>query len=166
MRHPVPTSSEPRIRAFASGWTVVGVAAVFAWAVYRLGGRGLTTIQGGLAGIEWSVLIALTAAFVYGEGFRTLDRRWVPELVTRALRLREERNVLFFVLAPLYGLRLVGSDRAELLRGWLGTGAIVVAVVIVRSFPAPWRGIVDFAVASALAWGLVAILRRVPAAVS
>lgn len=158
--------SERRIRAFASGWMVVGVAAVLSWAVYRLGGRGLTTIRGGLAGLEWSALIALTAAFVYGEGFRTLDRRWVPELVTRALRLREERNVLFFVLAPLYGLRLVGSDRAELLRGWIGTGAIVVAVVVVRSFPEPWRGIVDFAVASALAWGVVAILRRVPAAVS
>jgi hypothetical protein len=36
----------------------------------------------------------------------------------------------------------------------------------VAGLPAPWRGIVDFSVAVALVWGLVAILRRVPAAVA
>ena len=150
--------SERQVGAVVSGWAVLGVAAILAWAVYRLGGRGLDVIQQGLDGFEWSVLIVLTLGFVYGEGVRSLDRKWVPGVVERARRLRDQ-SVLLWILAPLYGLSLVGTERRELVRGWLGTSAIVLMV------PAPWRGIIDFAVAAALSWGVVAILRRVPAAV-
>ena len=107
----------------------------------------------------------LPVAFVYGEGFRALDRRWVPMLVERALLLRDDPRLFVRLLAPLYGLSLVGAGRDDLIRGWLLTTAILGAVLIVRTLPDPWRGIVDFAVAAALAWGLVAILRRVPEAV-
>lgn len=157
--------SEARIDAVVSGWTVLGVAALFSSAIYRLGSRGVATIRGGLGWMEWAALILLTAGFVYAEGVRALDRRWVPGLVERARRLREEPGIVLPLLGPLYGLSLVGSDRSALARGWLATTSIVVAIIVVRSFPDPWRGIVDFAVAAALAWGLVAILRRVPKAV-
>lgn len=151
-----------RLPALVSAWTLIGVAALFTSAIYRLGTRGVATIQAGLGWGEWLVLVLLTVAFVYGEGFRALDRRWVPRLVERALLLRDEPRVLVRLVAPLYGLSLVGAARDDLIRGWLLTTAILGAVLIVRALPDPWRGIVDFAVAAALAWGLVAILRRVP----
>ena len=151
-----------RLPALVSAWTLIGVAALFTSAIYRLGARGVATIQAGLGWGEWLVLVLLTVAFVYGEGFRALDRRWVPRLVERALLLRDEPRVLVRLVAPLYGLSLVGAARDDLIRGWLLTTAILGAVLIVRALPDPWRGIVDFAVAAALAWGLVAILRRVP----
>ena len=154
-----------RIGAVVSAWTLIGVAALFATAIYRLGGRGIATIQAGLGWGEWSVLVLLTVAFVYGEGFRALDRRWVPRLVERALLLRDDPRVLVRLVAPLYGLSLVGAARDDPIRGWLLTTAILGAVLIVRASPDPWRGIVDFAVSAALAWGLVASLRRVPEAV-
>jgi len=153
-----------RVRTTTARVDVADRAAVFAWAVYRLGGRGMEAIQGGLDWREWTALVALTVGFVYGEGVRALDRRWIPALVDRARRLPHESRTLQ-MLAPLYGLGLVGSDRGELLRGWLTTFGIVVAVLVIKAFPSPWRGIVDFAVAAALAWGCIAILRRVPAAV-
>ena len=154
-----------RLRAVVSAWTLIGVAALFASAIYRLGARGVETIQAGLGWGQWSLLVLLTVAFVYGEGFRVLDRRWVPMLVERALLLRDHPRLLVRLLAPLYGLSLVGAGRNDLIRGWLLTTSILGAVLIVRTLPDPWRGIVDFAVAAALAWGLVAILRRVPEAV-
>lgn len=157
--------AEDRRGAVVSAWTLLGVAGVFGWAVYRLGKRGLSAIQGGLDGLEWTALVVLTVGFVYGEGIHALDRRWIPGLVRRARRLRGERGIVLPLLGPLYGLSLVGRDTRELVRGWLGTSAIVAAVLIIRAFPEPWRGIVDFAVAAALAWGLIAILRRMPAAV-
>ncbi len=86
-------------------------------------------------------------------------------LVERALLLRDDPRLFVRLLAPLYGLSLVGTRRDDLIRGWLLTTGILGAVLIVRTLPDPWRGIVDFAVAAALAWGLVAILRRVPEAV-
>ena len=135
---------------------------MFASSIYRLGTRGVVTIQAGLGWGEWSMLVLLTVAFVYGEGFRVLDRRWVPSVVERALLVRDDPRLLVRLLAPLYGLSLVGARRDDLIRGWLLATAILSAVLIVRALPDPWRGIVDFAVAAALAWGLVAILRRLP----
>ncbi len=148
-----------------SAWTLIGVAGLFASAIYRLGTRGVAAIQAGLGWGEWSVLVLLTVAFVYGEGFRALDRRWVPGLVERAVLLRDDPRLFVRLLAPLYGLSLVGVGRDALIRGWLLTTAILGVVLIVGTLPDPWRGIVDFAVAAALSWGLVAILRRVPEAV-
>lgn len=145
-----------------SAWTVIGVAALFAGATYRLGARGLETIQNGLEPGQWAALAGLLVAFTYGEGIVALDRRWVPRLFERARRLRDERRLLVRILAPLYGLSLVGTSRGELVRGWLTTSAIVGAIWLVRSFPDPWRGIIDLSVAVALAWGVVAILRRMP----
>ena len=148
----------------APAWAVFGVSALFASATYRLGERGVAVIRDGLGGWEWTALAGLTLVFVYGEGFLALDRKWVPGLMRRVRELREERSLVLRLLAPLYGLSLIGAPRAKLLSSWLGTLAIVGAILIIRVLPAPWRGIVDFAVAAALAWGLVAILRRLPSA--
>jgi hypothetical protein len=156
--------TDGRLRAVVSAWTLLGVAALFATSIVRLGSRGIATIQRGLEWGEWSGLIFLTVAFVYGEGFRALDRRWVPRLLERALLLRDDPRLSVRLLAPLYGLALVGVGRGDLIRGWLVVAAILGAVLTVRVLPDPWRGIIDFAVAAALSWGLVAILRRVPEA--
>lgn len=148
----------------APAWAVIGVSALFATATYRLGGRGVAVIRDGLGGWEWMALAGLTLAFVYGEGFLALDRKWVPGLMRRARELKDERSLLLRLLAPLYGLSLIGAPPSKLWPSWLGTLAIVCAVLVLRFLPDPWRGIIDFAVAAALAWGLVAILRRIPAA--
>jgi len=145
---------------------VLGVSALFSAAIWRLGGRGVTTIQAGLGGFEWVVLVLLTAVFVYGEGYRALDRQWVPGLIRRARALGHAGSAWLRLLGPLYGMALIGVERPRMLRAWAGTVAIVGAVLLVRLFPEPWRGIVDFAVAAALAWGLVGILRRLPAALA
>lgn len=157
-----PRTANPPSR-IAPLWAVAGVSALFAWAVWRLGWRGLMTIRGGLAGLEWAILVVLTVAFVYAEGYRALDRRWVPGLIERARALRFEHRSLVRLLAPLHGMALIAVSRGRLVRAWLGTLAIVAAILLVRTLPEPWRGIVDFSVAAALAWGLVAIVRRVPA---
>jgi hypothetical protein len=56
-------------------------------------------------------------------------------------------------------MSLVGAPRRTLARAWLGVALIVLAVLVVRSLPEPWRGIVDAAVAAALLVGLFAIVR-------
>lgn len=142
-------------------WALAGVAALFGSAVFRLGGRGIETIVHGLAPLQWVALTVLTFVMVYGEGVVALQRRWVPKLIERARALRDERFGLQ-LLAPLYGLSLVGAPAPRLIRAWLGTTAIVTAILIVRSLPDPWRGIIDFSVAAALGWGLVSIARRAP----
>lgn len=147
----------------AAVWALVGVSGLFGAAVFRLGRRGVDTIVGGLTPTYWGVLLALTCVMVYGEGILALQRRWVPKLIERARAVRGE-PLWLQMLGPLYGLSLVGAPPKRVLRAWLGTSAIVAAVLIVRSLPEPWRGIVDFAVASALGWGLLMIVVNAPRA--
>ena len=118
-------------------------------------------MEHGLSPLQWGVLAALTLVFVLGEGRSALQRRWGPAVLDRARGLRR-RSSAIRLLAPLHGLGLVGTARPTLLRAWGTTGAIVAAVLVVRSFPEPGRGITDFAVAAALAWGVGALLLRAP----
>jgi hypothetical protein len=150
----------------AMWWGLLGVALLFATAAFRLGERGIQTMAAGLAPLEWLALLGLTAVFVYGEGVRALQRRYVPHVMRRVELLRAEPRGWYLLLAPLHALSLIGGSRGLLLRAWAGSFAIAAAVAIVRSFPEPWRGITDFAVAAALAWGTCALacaaLRRAP----
>ena len=117
-------------------------------------------MRGGLDPVEWVAFLLLAAAFVYGEGVRALGRRWVPAVVARARELGPQSPLWQRVLAPLYAMSLVGASRVVLARAWVGVALIVLAVLVVRALPDPWRGIVDGAVALALSWGLVVIVRR------
>lgn len=148
----------------ATAWALLGPALLFLFAVYRLGQRGLATVQEGLTPREWLILLALTAAFVVGEGVGALQGRWVPRLVERASRLRHEGGRVYRLLAPLYGMSLIGAPAQRVARSWGLTLGIVGMVLIVRAFPEPWRGITDLAVAAALLWGLGAIVARAPEA--
>lgn len=143
-----------------TAWALTGVALLFGYAVLRLGVRGAQTIAAGLEVGEWAALVVLTALFVWGEGVRALQRRYVPFVVERARTLPRDGRRLYDVLAPLYAMALVGARPGLLARAWAGTAAIALAVVVVAALPTPWRGIVDFAVAAALAWGLGALVRQ------
>lgn len=150
-------AAEIRGGSLAWWWAVAGVTALFGNAVFRLGSRAFSTVAAGLSPVEWLALVALTVFFVYAEGVRALQRRWVPRMLGRAAELRRRRSA-YRLLAPLYAMSLVGAPIATLLRAWGGVAAIVLAIILIRYVPEPWRGIVDFGVSAALAWGIVAIV--------
>lgn len=141
----------------ARWWGLIGVAALFVQAFTRLGARGVSAMRGGLSAFEWTALVLLTIIFVYGEGVRALQRRWIPHVIRRLEQLPRE-SLLQRILAPLYAMSLTGAPARTLLYAWGGVAAIILMVLVVSRFPDPWRGITDFAVAAALAWATVALL--------
>ena len=152
------TSVDTREGRLATGWALISLVLLFATAVVRLAARGIETIRAGLDPAEWLALVVLMALFIYGEGVRGLQRRWVPAVLRRVAELRTGRCVSHWMLAPLHAMLLIGAPKATLWRAWAGVAAIVAAVLIVRSLPEPWRGMTDISVAAALAWGLIVIL--------
>jgi hypothetical protein len=139
-------------------WGLLGVVLLFATAVLRLGERGVDAVRAGLGAGEWLVLVVLTAAFVYGEGVRALQRRWVPWVLARLRMLDGERRAWYRALAPLHAMAFIGAPRRLIAAAWGGSFAIFLAVLVVSRFPDPWRGIVDFAVASALLWATLVLI--------
>ena len=152
------THVSDRIKLHVAAWAVGGIALTFVEAIARLGLRGWRAVEGGLSGPQWLALVGMTLALGYFEGHRALQRRFAPDVVARALELAGQPITARSWLAPLHATSLLGSDRAALARAWLAVAAIAGAVAIVRALPDPWRAIIDLAVASALAWGLVALL--------
>jgi hypothetical protein len=142
-------------------WAVAGVGLLFLEGILRLGARAVSFVQGGLDGLEWLGLVLVVALFTYGEGHRALQRHFAPAVVARALSAGARLTGCMSVLAaPLHAMSLVGAERRVLARAWAGVALIVLAALCVRMLPMRWRGIVDAGVASALAWGLVAIVAR------
>ncbi len=136
----------------------MGVAAVLGWAAWRLGARGLAVVREGLTPTQWQVLAVLVLAFVIGEGVVALQRRWLPKVAGRAAMLSSRAPIALRVAAPAHAFGLVGVPMRVAVRAWLGVAAVVLAVLAVRALPDPWRGMIDLAVAAALAWGAVAAL--------
>ncbi|HSM05844.1 MAG TPA: hypothetical protein VK858_14600 [Longimicrobiales bacterium] len=146
----------------AAGWAITGVGALFLFAIVRLGARGISVVASGLGPSQWAVFGLLLLLFVVFEGRAALQARWVPMLVRRARDLRGSAAPSHRLLAPLYGMSLVGASPRRLVRAWLGTLAVIVAILLVRVLPDPWRGLIDLSVAAALAWGLGALLIQAP----
>jgi len=151
-----PYSMRPRPVAWVS---VALIACTFVESILRLGSRAVSTVQAGLSPGQWLALIAIVAGFVYIEGHRALEGKFAPLVVSRALELGSRNLGTYAALsAPLYSLSLIGAPRRALLRAWLAVGLIVIAILVVRALPSPWRGIIDAGVAAALAWGLGALV--------
>jgi hypothetical protein len=141
-----------------AAWAIGAIALSLVEAIWRLGARASATLQAGLEPHEWATLIVVVALFLYGEGVRALQRRFVPHVVNRTLVVARGGGAVASVLAPLFAMSLVHDAPRAMARAWVGVALIVVAVLAVREMPEPWRGVIDAGVASALSWGLGALL--------
>lgn len=138
-------------------WAVFGVAATLLEAIYRVSARAIVTLSSGLSVLEWMAFFSTVLLLGYFEGYRALQKRFVPHVVARALQAGHLRNPLWVLCAPLYALSLIGAERRAFLRAWVSVALIAAAVLVVRVLPEPWRGIIDGAVAIALSMGLIAL---------
>jgi hypothetical protein len=145
-------------------WGVLAIAGTFVDGIVRLGMRAYTEMSPGISAGQWIAFALLTLMMTYIEGYRALQRRFVPSVVTRAWKAGA--RPLWATLAPLYAVSLVGAPLRTIARSFLGISMIVLCVVLVRQLPSPWRGIIDAAVACALGWGLIALLASCASAVA
>jgi hypothetical protein len=154
-------SVPPRpISRLVAWWGVLGVALLLIQAVVRLtavavdpfvSGRGLTVFEAAVC-VVW-VLVSL-----HSEGYKGFQKSFVPRTVARAFHLAAEPRPLLVALAPAFCMGLVHARPRRLITSWSVVGLIVLAVMLVRQLPAPWRSIVDLGVVAGLAWGLVALV--------
>lgn len=128
--------------------------------VARLGLRGIRGLsEGGLSAGQWALVLVVFAAFVYGEGWLALHRKFSVHVIARLQQLKSER-LLLKVFGFLYAASLVGDRPRAMVRAWLGVAAIGAAVMIVKQLPQPYRAMVDVSVAAALLLGIVSLTGR------
>ena len=141
-------------------WGVLGVALLLTQAIVRLSivaldpfvsGRGLTAF-------ETTVCVAWVLVSLHSEGYRGFQKAFVPRTVARAFHLASAPRPFLVALAPAFCMGLVHARRRRLVTSWSIVLLIVLAVIVVRRLPSPWRSIVDLGVVAGLGWGMVALL--------
>jgi hypothetical protein len=161
-RRPMDSGTAPR-RApsrLVATWGVGGVALLLTQAVVRLSivavdpfvtGRGLTPFESGVC-LVW-VLVSL-----HSEGYRGFQKAFVPRTVARAFHLASAPRPLLVAFAPAFCMGLIHARRRRLVTSWSIVTLIVLAVILVRRLPVPWRSIVDIGVVAGLLWGIVSLV--------
>lgn len=153
-----PARPDARTVAIAA-WGTLGVLGLLAQALWRLTPRALEPFADGSLGPGTTALYFGWVAFnVWAEGWRGFHQRFSPRVVARAFHLGRAPRAHFVVLAPLFCMSFFHATRRGVVVAWAMTTAIVALVLIVRTFPQPWRGIVDGGVVIGLALGSLSIV--------
>ncbi len=161
VNHPTTTDSRPLWAWLAAAWGVLGVAGVLVFAIVRLTPYAVAAISSGLSPLQWVILIGNTVFLAWAEGYRGFQCRFSPRVAARTLYLLLQPTALRAVLAPVFCIGYFHSQRRGLMAAWVGTLAIVIAVILVQLLSQPWRGILDAGVVVGLSWGLVSFLHMV-----
>jgi hypothetical protein len=156
-----PTSEvvgEAPLSRAALYWGIGGVALLLLQAVFRLTPIALEPLRrGGLSAAEVATYALWVLVSLYSEGYRGFQKGFVPRVVGRAFFLARAPRPWMVVLAPFFCMGLVHARPRRLVTSWAIVLLITAAVVLVRTLPYPWRGIIDGGVVAGLAYGLATL---------
>ena len=160
MTSPLPHIDESRPRvSVAALWGVTGVVLMLVSGVARVLPWAVEPWLDG--SLQWwhAGLYAGSIAFnAWAEGYRGFQRGVAPRVAARAEYLSRNPTLVNTILAPLFVGGFYGATRRRLISRYILLLGIVALVVLIRSAPQPWRGIVDAGVVVGLGWGAVAVV--------
>lgn len=139
-------------------WGLGGTLALVVTPLPRLAGHAADAFAHGLTPLQWGLTILWCLFMAYAEGYRGFHLRFSPRAVVRAEALARAPHGLPALLAPLTCMGLLHATRRRLIASWALILGIVLIVLVVRTFPPPWRGIVDFGVVLGLSIGAASIV--------
>jgi len=160
VRPPTVEEKEPRNNQhpWLYLWAVLGVAALLIQAIIRLSEVSWEAlVSGELTPLEYAICAVCVALNAYLDGYRGFQQKFVPRVLARAHHLALYPKRWPALLAPLYAMAFFHATRKARIAAWSITLLVIVAILVVRSLPQPWRGIVDAGVVVGLAWGLVSL---------
>jgi hypothetical protein len=140
-----------------AAWAIIGLGALFIFAIIRLAPHAAEALHFGLSFGEWVFLIIWCFYMVLTEGYIGFQRRFSPRFASRMLYLLNHPNLSNLLLAPLFCAGYVGTPSKRKQKIWLLTLGIICLIVGLRFVSQPWRGIIDTGVILGLAYGLVSL---------
>lgn len=140
------------------GWGILGVLALLGQALWRLAPLTVDAVQAGLTPLQWGVMTIWIVVMAHAEGYRGFHRRFSPRVVARALWLREHPTGIKAIVAPLFCMSLFGATRKGMMVARILVVGILGLILLVRTLPQPWRGMIDAGVVVGLGIGVASIV--------
>jgi GT2 family glycosyltransferase len=107
--------------------------------------------------LHWLALAFSVIYMAYAEGYKGFHLGFAPRVVVRARYLANNPRPLHVLLAPLFCMGYIYATRKRQILSFALTTMIICFVLIARSMPQPWRGIVDAGVVVGLVLGVLSI---------
>ena len=107
--------------------------------------------------VHWLALVFSVIYMAYAEGYKGFHLGFAPRVVVRARYLADNPRPLHVLLAPLFCMGYIYATRKRQILSFALTTMIICFVLIARSMPQPWRGIVDAGVVVGLGLGVLSI---------
>lgn len=145
-------------RTLVAVWGVAGVLALLGQAIWRLAPLAIEALASDLGGAHWVFLAGWVAFMAHAEGWRGFHCRVSPRVVARARHLAEHPRPLSVALAPLYCMSLFGASRRGVIVARIVFVGVLGLILVVRTLPQPWRGLVDAGVVVGLGIGALSIV--------
>ena len=107
--------------------------------------------------VHWLALAFSVAYLGYAEGYKGFHLGFAPRVVVRARYLANNPRPLHVLFAPLFCMGYIYATRRRQIISFALTATIICFVLIARSMPQPWRGILDAGVVVGLSFGVLSI---------
>ena len=138
-------------------WGIGGVLLLLIFAIFRLAPMALELESSAMSEVHWLALVFSVIYMAYAEGYKGFHLGFAPRVVVRARYLADNPRPLHVLLAPLFCMGYIYATRKRQILSFALTTMIICFVLIARSMPQPWRGIVDAGVVVGLGLGVVSI---------
>jgi len=107
--------------------------------------------------VHWLALAFSIIYMGYAEGYKGFHLGFAPRVVVRARYLADNPRPLHVLLAPLFCMGYIYATRKRQIISFALTIMIICFVLIARTMPQPWRGILDAGVVVGLSLGVLSI---------
>ena len=117
----------------------------------------LELVNSSMSKLHWLALAFSVIYMAYAEGYKGFHLGFAPRVVVRARYLADNPRALHVLLAPLFCMGYIYATRKRQIVSFALTVTIICFVLIARSMPQPWRGILDAGVVVGLSLGVLSI---------
>lgn len=117
----------------------------------------LELVDSSMSQLHWLALAFSVIYMAYAEGYKGFHLGFAPRVVVRARYLADNPRALHVLLAPLFCMGYIYATRKRQIVSFALTVMIICFVLIARSMPQPWRGILDAGVVVGLSLGVLSI---------
>jgi GT2 family glycosyltransferase len=138
-------------------WGIGGVLLLLIFAIFRLAPMALELVNSSMSQLHWLALAFSVIYMAYAEGYKGFHLGFAPRVVVRARYLADNPRALHVLLAPLFCMGYIYATRKRQIVSFALTVMIICFVLIARSMPQPWRGILDAGVIVGLSLGVLSI---------
>lgn len=127
------------------------------FAIYRLAPLALELREISLNAVQLAALLFSVIYMAYAEGYKGFHLGFAPRVVLRAHYLHNNPRPSHILLAPLFCMGYIHATRKRQMLSIGLTIMIIGFIIVARTLPQPWRGILDAGVVVGLTIGICSI---------